>query len=79
MDWSPLREEISATTVKVADLLRSVPGPTPLTRVRWSAAELGAHLVSLPGRYRLMAASPHPLPRSPSDGNDRAVGARCRA
>lgn len=43
-------------------LLRALPdGDLPLSRVTWSAAELGPHLVSLPRRYRRMAETPQPF------------------
>jgi uncharacterized protein (TIGR03083 family) len=75
MDWPQLRAEIVATTARVGDLLRALPGDTNLSRVGWSAAELGAHLVSLPRRYQQMAHGPRPLPPSLSAENDREVAA----
>jgi hypothetical protein len=74
MDWPRLREEITATTAKVGDLLRAFPdGGVRLSRVTWSAAELGAHLVSLPRRYRRMVGAPQPFPVSLSADNQREL------
>jgi hypothetical protein len=43
MDWPHLRDEITATTARVGDELRALPdGDVRLSRVTWSAAELGA-------------------------------------
>lgn len=76
MDWPQLREEIITTTARVSGLLRALPdGDLPLSRVSWSAAELGAHLVSLARRYRRMAQTSQPFPASLSADNQREVAA----
>ena len=76
MDWPQLHDELLTTTARVSDLLRALPdGDLPLSRVSWSAAELGAHLVSLPRRYRRMAQTPQPFPASLSAENQREVAA----
>lgn len=60
----------------MSDLLRALPdGDLPLSRVTWSAAELGAHLVSLPSRYRRMAQTPASFPASLSADNHRELAA----
>jgi hypothetical protein len=74
MDWPRLRDEIVTTTAKVGDQLRALPdGDLRLSRVKWSAVELGAHLVSLPRRYRRMITTPQPFPASLAAENERAV------
>jgi uncharacterized protein (TIGR03083 family) len=74
MDWQRLRDEITTTTATVGDYLRALPdGDLRLSRVAWSAAELGAHLVSLPRRYRRMVAAPQPLPASIAADNQREI------
>ncbi|MGH3932296.1 MAG: maleylpyruvate isomerase N-terminal domain-containing protein [Pseudonocardiaceae bacterium] len=76
MDWPQLRDEIITTTARVSDLLRALPeGDLPLSRVSWSAAELGAHLVSLARRYRRMAQRSQPFPASLSAESHREVAA----
>lgn len=76
MDWPQLREEIITTTARVSALLRALPdGDLPLSRVSWSAAELGAHLVSLPRRYHRMAQTPQPFPASLSADNHHELAA----
>ncbi|TWP46774.1 hypothetical protein FKR81_34890 [Lentzea tibetensis] len=76
MDWPALRAEISAATARVCELLRALPsGDLPLARVTWTAAELGAHLAGLPGRYVRMSGEPHPFPASLADENQREVDA----
>lgn len=76
MGWPQLRDEIITTTARVSDLLRALPdGDLPLSRVSWSAAELGAHLVSLARRYRRMVQTPQPFPASLSADNQRAMAA----
>ena len=76
MDWPQLRDEIITNTARVSDLLRALPdGDLALPRVSWSAAELGAHLVSLPRRYRRMAQTPQPFPASLSAENHRELAA----
>lgn len=76
MEWPQLREEITAATARVCDLLRRVPAADlPLARVSWSAAETGAHLVSLARRYRRMAQGPQPLPASLARDNHQALAA----
>ncbi len=76
MDWPQLRDEIITTTARVSDLLRALPdGDLALSRVSWSAAELGAHLVSLPRRYRRMAQTPQLFPESLSAENHRELDA----
>jgi len=71
-----LRDEIITTTARVSDLLCALPdGDLPLSRVSWSAAELGAHLVSLPRRYRRTAQTPAPFPASLSADNHRELAA----
>jgi len=74
MDWLQLRDEIIATTAKVGDQLRALPdGDLRLSRVTWSASELGAHLVSLPRRYRRMVTAPQPFPVSVAADNQREL------
>jgi len=74
MTMDGLRNEILATTTRVGDNLRALPsGDLRLSRVNWTAAEVGAHLVSLPGRYRAMLAAPGPVPESLSAENERAL------
>ncbi len=76
MDWPQLREEIMTTTAKVSALLRAPPdADVALSRVSWSAAELGAHLVSLARRYRRLAQAPTPFPASLSAENHRELAA----
>lgn len=76
VDWPVLRAEISAATARVGELLRALPsGDLPLARVTWTAAELGAHLAGLPGRYVRMSGEPHPFPASLADENQREVDA----
>ena len=66
-----MRSEVVAVTVRVGDLLRA--GGSPPARVTWSAAEVGAHLVSLPSRYRRMFDVPRPFPASVADENRREI------
>ena len=74
MEWSALRAEIIDATARVGALLRALPnGDVPLERVTWTAAETGAHLVSLPPRYREMLNGPTPYPASLADDNARAL------
>ena len=74
MEWQELRGEIVAVTARVADLLRGMPaGDLPLARVEWSAAETGAHLVSLARRYRVMVRRMRRLPSSLAEDNQRAL------
>jgi hypothetical protein len=75
MPWSQLRSELRSAASKVAALLRSWPDADglPLRRVSWSAAEVGAHLVGLPGRYAAMLDSPTPVPISTRAENQRAL------
>ena len=74
MEWQELRGEIVATTTRVAELLRAVPaGDLPLARVDWSAAETGAHLVSLARRYRTMVRRSRRLPDSLAEDNRQAL------
>jgi uncharacterized protein (TIGR03083 family) len=74
MDWLQLREELVATTAKLGDQLRALPdGDLRLSRVTWSAGELGAHLVSLPRRYRRMVTAPQPFPASVAADNQREL------
>ncbi|MFI7678993.1 maleylpyruvate isomerase N-terminal domain-containing protein [Actinophytocola sp. NPDC049390] len=74
MEWQELRGEIVATTTRVGELLRAVPtGDLPLARVDWSAAETGAHLVSVARRYRGMVRRSRRLPDSLAEDNRRAL------
>ncbi|GLZ33523.1 hypothetical protein Lesp02_57110 [Lentzea sp. NBRC 105346] len=73
MDWVRLRQEITETASRVGASLRALPPDTPLARVTWTAAETGAHLVSLPGRYLAMADEPHPFPASLAEENQREL------
>lgn len=76
MDWPRLREEIVTGTAKVCRLLRALPtGDLPLARVSWTAAETGAHLVTLARRYGQMAQAPQPLPASLAQDNQLALDA----
>jgi len=76
MEWPQLRREIVTATARVCELLCLVPaGDLPLARVSWSAAETGAHLVSLPRRYRPMVSGPRPLPESLARDNEQALAA----
>jgi uncharacterized protein (TIGR03083 family) len=76
MEWPQLRDEIIATTAKVGNLLSALPaGDRPLARVRWSVAETGAHLVSLPRRYRRMIGAPRPFPASLARDNQHELAA----
>lgn len=76
MEWPRLREEITTATSRVGELLRAMPaGDVPLARVSWTAAETGAHLVSLPGRYRRTVNEPQPLPNSLAADNERELAA----
>jgi uncharacterized protein (TIGR03083 family) len=43
--------------------------------VTWTAAEVGAHLAGLPGRYVRMSGSPHPFPDSLAAENQREIDA----
>lgn len=74
MEWQELRGEIVAATARVGELLRAVPsGDLPLARVEWTAAETGAHLVSLTRRYRSMVRRLRRLPGSLAEDNRRAL------
>jgi uncharacterized protein (TIGR03083 family) len=74
MDWQRLRDEVRATTARVGDNLRALPSADlRLSRVDWSAAEVGAHLVSLPGRYRAMLDGPSAVLESLAADNRRAL------
>lgn len=68
------QEETAAAAGRVADLLRALPrGDLPLRRVTWTAAEVGAHLVSLPRRYRRMIDGALPVPESLAADNEREL------
>jgi uncharacterized protein (TIGR03083 family) len=73
VDWPALRHEVVDSTGRVGDLLRSAPDPAavvpPLT---WTVAEVGAHLLSLPRRYRAQMEAPTPFPGSMSAFNGAA-------
>jgi hypothetical protein len=74
MDWPRLREEITTTAARVAAELRALPrADQPLFRVTWTGAELGAHLVTLPGRYARLAGRPTPPPASLAIENEREL------
>jgi hypothetical protein len=74
MEWPRLREEVRRTAAKVGEQLRAFgDGGPPLSRVKWSAAEVGAHLVSLPRRYRRTVDTPLPFPDSVSADNQREL------
>lgn len=76
MDWPALRAEISTTATRVGAELRVLPsGGTRLSRVTWSAVEVGAHLVGLPHRYRRMIDGPQPFPASLAADNARELAA----
>jgi hypothetical protein len=71
VEWQRLHIEITAVTMRVGNLLRA--GGAPPVRVSWSAAEVGAHLVSLPSRYRRMFDAPRTFPASIADENQREI------
>jgi len=71
VEWQRLKNEITAATVRVGGLLRT--SDTAPLRVSWSAAEVGAHLVSLPSRYRRMFDAPQPFPASVAEENRREI------
>ncbi|HEY0639128.1 MAG TPA: hypothetical protein VGD67_15870 [Pseudonocardiaceae bacterium] len=75
MNWERLREEIREAAAAVAGMLRDLPGDARLGRVDWSAAETGAHLVSLAPRYRELTRGPRPVPPSISAENAAALRA----
>jgi uncharacterized protein (TIGR03083 family) len=65
MDWERLRVAVHDSTARVADLLRRAPtGDVTVPGLTWSAGELGAHLVSVPRRYRRMLPGGIPFPQS---------------
>jgi uncharacterized protein (TIGR03083 family) len=70
MQWPELQEQVSGAAAGVAGLLRGLPdGEAPSTRVSWSVAEEGAHLVTLARRYRRMLGAPEPFPPSVAGQN----------
>jgi hypothetical protein len=71
VEWQRLKNEISAVTLRVGGLLRT--GDTAPLRVSWSAAEVGAHLVSLLPRYQRMFDAPQPFPASVAEENQREI------
>ena len=71
MEWQRLQNEVTAVAVRVGGLLRA--SDTAPLRVSWSAAEVGAHLVSLPSRYRQMFDAPRPFPASVAEQNRREI------
>lgn len=65
MDWEDLREELTTSSSRVAELLRAAPdGEASVPGLGWSVSELGAHLVSLPRRYQQMLSGDVPFPDS---------------
>ena len=70
MDWLELRDDVTATAGRVADILRGVPdGDSPLPGTDWTVAEVGAHLVTVARRYPRMMETPEPFPESLSAQN----------
>ncbi len=77
MDWGELQQDVRGRARDVADLLRSTGQEQGVRGSDWTAAEVGAHLVSVPRRYMRMMERPEPFPDSLSAMNDaeiRAVG-----
>jgi uncharacterized protein (TIGR03083 family) len=73
MDWPALRHEVVATTQRVGDLLRDAPdGNATVPPLTWTVAEVGAHLVSLPRRYRAQMEAPAQFPGSMAAFNQAA-------
>lgn len=71
MDWPDLRADVGSSVSRVADLLRAAPhGDATVPGLAWSVSELGAHLVSLPRRYRRMLRGGIPFPESLSAINE---------
>lgn len=74
--WMELRTRIVGATERFADLLRAAPTPTePIPGLEWDVGELGAHVVSVPTRYRRMMATPEPFPVSLSAMNEAEIAA----
>jgi len=78
VEWRQLQGELATSSAQVADLLRDFPsGSSSVPGLKWTVGELGAHLVSVPRRYRRMMETPEPFPESLSVVNDdeiRSVG-----
>lgn len=77
MEWSRLRDEITRCAREVGDLLRGAPAATmPLPGMTWSVGMLGAHLASIPRRYRRMIEEEEvPFPEKLSALNEAEIDA----
>jgi uncharacterized protein (TIGR03083 family) len=76
MEWSRLRDEITLFAREVGDLLRAAPvAATSLPGMTWSVGKLGAHLVSVPRRYRRMTEKEVPFPERLSAMNEAEIDA----
>jgi len=61
MEWRALGDEVRAVSGRCAQLLREAPDPAAtVPPTTWTVADVGAHLLSLPRRYR--AGPPRPAP-----------------
>lgn len=75
MDWGELQEDIRRRARGVADLLRHSSHEQEVQGSDWTAAEVGAHLVSVPRRYMRMMQHPEPFPDSLSALNEAEIHA----
>jgi uncharacterized protein (TIGR03083 family) len=74
MEWDQLRVELATSTSRVGEVLRSAPpADAPVPGSAWSVGEVGAHLVSIPARYRRMLAGRVPFPDSLSALNEQEL------
>lgn len=77
MEWEELQEHIRRRARAIADLLAHSDQDQEVHGSDWTAAEVGAHLVSVPRRYIRMMEHPEPFPANLSAVNEaeiRAVG-----
>ena len=75
MDWGGLQADLRRRALGVADLLRHSDREQEVCGSAWTAAEVGAHLVSLPRRYLRMMEQPEPFPASLSAVNETEIRA----
>jgi uncharacterized protein (TIGR03083 family) len=67
---------ITRSAREVGDLLRAAPAAaTPVPGTTWSVGKLGAHLVSVPRRYRRMIEDEVPFPEKLSAMNEAEIDA----
>ncbi|MFV0259087.1 MAG: maleylpyruvate isomerase family mycothiol-dependent enzyme [Acidimicrobiales bacterium] len=61
--WQRNRSDITTTTGQIARILRGVwSADTPVPGLEWTVGQVGAHLVSLPRRYRRVMHDHEPFP-----------------